>query len=161
MHHRKNMNNNISINFTYLPDIVGHLSGLLHVKATQIAIEEMTHLGLTPKEFIGLEFMANNPDLSQKEIAGYIGTTGPMMVHVLDSLSKKLLVTRVRSETDRRKQNIRLTEKGKSLLADIEINALKADRILLDEAGVSAEEKETLLKILRKITNREQEKSYA
>ncbi|MFK7802460.1 MAG: MarR family winged helix-turn-helix transcriptional regulator [Anaerolineae bacterium] len=142
------------INFSYLPNIVGHLSGLLHVKATQIAIDTMEPLELTPKEFISLEFMSNNPNLSQKEIAEYIGTTGPMMVHVLDALSKRGLVERVRSETDRRKQHIKLTEKGLGLLADIKTNALEADRILLEQAQFSAEEKATLLKLLRKITDR-------
>ena len=143
------------IEFSYLPDIVGHLSGLLHAKATRIATEQMDTLALTPKEFIGLEFMSNNPNLSQKEIAEYIGTTGPMMVHVLDALTKRELVERVRSETDRRKQHIRLTEKGKGLLAEIKERALEADRIMLEQADFSAEEKETLLKLLRKLTNRE------
>ncbi|MFT5194665.1 MAG: DNA-binding MarR family transcriptional regulator [Cellvibrionaceae bacterium] len=147
--------NQATINFSYLPDIVGHLSGLLHVRATQIALETMAPLGLTTKEFIALELMSNNPDLSQKEIAETIGTTGPMMVHVLDALSKRGLVGRVRSETDRRKQHIRLTPAGEGLLAEIKIYALEADRILLEAAGISADEKEALLKLLRKLTDRE------
>jgi len=143
------------INFSYWPDIVGHLSGLLHLRATQIAVEEMKPLDLTPKQFVALDFITKNPTLSQKEIAHYIGTTAPMMVHVLDSLAKRGLVERVRSEVDRRKQHIRLTADGMALLDEIKRRALEADRILLEEAGISAEEKQTLLQLLRRLTDRE------
>lgn len=142
------------INFSYLPYIVGHLSGLLHIHATQIALEIMAPLGLSTKEFAALEFMSKNPNLSQIEIADYIGTTGPMMVHVLDSLTKKNLVGRVRSDTDRRKQHIVLTDKGKGLLDEIKVRALEADRLLLEAASITAEEKATLLRLLRRLTNR-------
>ena len=143
------------INFSYLPHIIGHLSGLLHLRATQIALEVMAPLELVPKQFIALEFIANNPNLSQKEIANYIGTTAPMMVHVLDSLSKRGLVQRVRSQQDRRKQNIQLTAAGNALLDDIKTRALEADRLLLAEASLSEADKETLLRLLRRLTNRE------
>ena len=55
------------------------------------------------------------------------------MVHVLDSLARRGLVVRVRSQTDRRKQNIRLTGDGVALLAEIKTRALEADRILSDD----------------------------
>ncbi|MEM7113983.1 MAG: MarR family transcriptional regulator [Chloroflexota bacterium] len=115
----------------------------------------MAPLELVPKQFIALEFIANNPNLSQKEIANYIGTTAPMMVHVLDSLSQRGLVQRVRSEKDRRKQNIQLTAAGSALLAEIRTRALEADRLLLAEANLSESDKETLLQLLRRLTNRE------
>ena len=143
-----------NINFSYWPDIVGHLSGLLHIRATQIVVEVMAPLALTPKQFVALEFISNNPDLSQKEIGYYIGTTAPMMVHVLDSLSKRELIERVRSETDRRKQHIRLTAAGYATLDEIKVRALEADRVLLEGAGISAEEKTTLLNLLRRLTDR-------
>ncbi|MGB1249117.1 MAG: MarR family winged helix-turn-helix transcriptional regulator [Candidatus Promineifilaceae bacterium] len=142
------------INFSYLPTIVGHLSGLLHIRATQIAVEMLEPLALTTKQFSALEFVSNNPHLSQKEIAHYIGTTAPMMVHVLDSLAKRNLIKRVRSETDRRKQHIHLTDAGLALLDEIKERALEADRILLEGAGISAEEKTTLLKLLQRLTDR-------
>ena len=145
------------INFSYLPDIVGHLSGLLHLKAIQMATDFMSPLDLTPKQFISLEFIHKNPGLSQKEIAHYIGTNGPMMVHILDALGSRGLVERVRSQTDRRKQHIRLTEDGIALLAEIKFRALEADRVMLEERGITSAEKDLLLKLLRKLTDREVE----
>ena len=144
-----------SVDFSYWPHIVGHLSGLLHLRATQIAVEVMQPLGLVPKQFVALDFISKNPTLSQKEMAEYIGTTAPMMVHVLDALSERGLVKRVRSETDRRKQHMRLTAAGEALLDEIKERALEADRALLDSAEITPTEKETLLKLLRRLTDRE------
>lgn len=146
---------NSDINFSYLPHIVGHLSGLLHLKSTQMATDLMAPLDLTPKQFISLEFISNNPELSQKEIAHFIGTNGPMMVHILDSLSERGYIERVRSERDRRRQHIRLTPAGQALLTDIKARALEADRIMLEDKGISASEKATLLHLLRKLTDRQ------
>ena len=56
------------IDYSYLPDLVGHLVGLIHLHATQLCGEAMSPLGLTPKQFVTLEFISKNPEISQKDI---------------------------------------------------------------------------------------------
>ena len=91
------------IDYSYLPDLVGHLLGLAHLRVTQLCTEVMEPLQLTPKQFVALEFIANNPCNSQKKIAEHIGTAPAVMVGILDTLGQRGLVRRVRSRNDRRK----------------------------------------------------------
>jgi DNA-binding MarR family transcriptional regulator len=49
---------------------------------------------------------------SQKDIADFLGVTGPTVVRIIDALEKKELVRRTRDEQDRRIVLVSLTDKG-------------------------------------------------
>ncbi len=142
------------IDYSYLSELVGHLVGLAHLRATQLHTEMLSDLALTPKQFVALEFISNNPHISQKEIAHHIGTTPAVMVNILDALTDRGLVERVRAAEDRRRHYVRLTEAGIALLVELRRIALEMEVVFAEEAGVTAEERETLIQILRKITKR-------
>ena len=142
-------------NYSYLPDIVGHLSALVFVRATEIAMAHLAKLDLSTKEYVTLEFIANNPEVSQKSIAAEIGTKPSHLVNILDGLTRRGLLVRERSTSDRRKQYVRLTAKGEGLRDQIREAAFAADQELLEEAGMTAEEKEQMLQLLRKLADRE------
>ena len=125
------------------------------MRATQIAIEHLAEVGLTTKEFVTLEFIANNPGVSQKDIAYEIGTTPSLMDKILDDLTERGLLIRQRSTRDRRRHHVQLTETGDGLRERIRELAFAADDVLMQEAGFSAGEKQVLLSLLRKLTNRE------
>lgn len=144
-----------TINYSYLTKFVGHLSGLAHLRATQLCTEELAHLDLTPKQFVALEFIANNPTITQKEIAEHIGTTPTVLVNVLDVLSARGLIERVRSTVDRRRHSVRLTEKGEGLLPEIWKSADIVEQRLFAESGMSESEWETLVTLMQKLTKRE------
>jgi DNA-binding MarR family transcriptional regulator len=143
------------INYSYLPDLVGHLLGLAHLRVTQLCTEVMEPLQLTPKQFVALEFISNNPCTSQKRIAEHIGTAPAVMVSILDTLAQRGLTQRVRAKRDRRKHYVRLTPQGEDLLADIRRLAFEVERQYADETGLTASERDILLTILRKMTNRQ------
>ena len=71
--------------YGYLPTLVGHMAGLTHLRATQLFTEALSDLELTPKQAIALEFIANNPTISQREIAQHIGTTPTVLVRLAAS----------------------------------------------------------------------------
>jgi DNA-binding MarR family transcriptional regulator len=144
----------LQVNYSYLPDLVGHLVGLAHMHATQLCTEQMAPLNLTPKQFVTLEFVANNPEISQKDIAYHVGTTPPVMVTILDDLSERGLLERVRSTQDRRMQFVQITNEGRALLDDIRSRAFAVEHQIDEETGLTPEERTTLLELLRKITNR-------
>ena len=108
-----------ALNYSYLPKLVGHLSGLAHLRATQLCAEELADLNLTPKQFVALEFIANNPTITQREIAAHVGTTPTVLVGVLDTLTERGLVQRVRSTIDRRRHSVKLTAQGEQLREQI------------------------------------------
>jgi DNA-binding MarR family transcriptional regulator len=142
------------IDYSYLPELAGHLLGLAHVRVTQLCTEIMQPLDLTPKQFVTLEFVSKNPEIPQKDIAYHVGTSPPMMVNILDELDKQKLVRRIRSQDDRRRQFVRVTDKGAALLAEIKQKAFEVEDVFAAEAGLTSDERETLLKLLKKLANR-------
>lgn len=143
-----------TVNYSYLPQLVGHLLGLAHLRVTQICTDLLTPLKLTPKQFITLEFVSNNPEVSQKDIAMHVGTTPPVMVSILDDLSKRKLLRRARSPHDRRVQFVQVTEKGSALLDQIRDIAFEVEDRYAEETHLTDKERAALLKILQKMTNR-------
>jgi len=142
------------IDYSYLPELIGHLLGLAHVAITQLCTEVMEPLQLTPKQFVAMEFISKNPCISQKNIAENIGTAPAVMVGILDDLSKRGLLKRKRSPHDRREYYVQLTPKGLSLLAEIRRMAFEVEDLYQEKTGMTDEERATILSILRKITNR-------
>ena len=142
------------INYSYLPELVGHLLGLAHVAITQLCTEVMEPLQLTPKQFVAMEFISKNPCISQKNIAENIGTAPAVMVGILDYLSKRKLLKRVRSPHDRREYYVQLTPKGMDMLEEIRRMAFEVEDLYQERTGMTDEERATILPILRKITNR-------
>jgi DNA-binding MarR family transcriptional regulator len=142
------------IDYSYLPELVGHLLGLAHVAITQMCTEAMEPLRLTPKQFVAMEFISKNPCISQKNIAENIGTAPAVMVGILDDLSNRGLLKRKRSPYDRREYYVQLTPKGMSMLAEIRRMAFEVENLYQEKTGMTDEERATILPILRKITNR-------
>ena len=142
------------IDHSYLPELLGHLLGLAHLAITQLCTEVMEPLQLTPKQFIAMEFISKNPCISQKNIAENIGTAPSVMVGILDYLSERGLLKRKRSPHDRREYYVQLTPRGMDMLAEIRRMAFKVEDLYQEETGLSDEERETILSILQKITNR-------
>ena len=145
---------NKPIDYSYLPELIGHLLGLAHVAITQLCTEVMEPLRLTPKQFVAMEFISKNPCISQKNIAENIGTAPAVMVGILDDLSKRGLLKRKRSPHDRREYYVQLTPKGLSMLAEIRRLAFEVESTYQQKTGMTDEERATILPILRKITNR-------
>jgi DNA-binding MarR family transcriptional regulator len=72
-------------------------------------------LGLRPVEFTILVLVAHNPGVTGKQLAQALAVTAPNITILLDKMSEKGLLERVRSQTDRRAQNIHLTPAGAKL----------------------------------------------
>jgi len=142
------------IDYSYLPELVGHLLGLAHVEITQLCTEVMEPLRLTPKQFVAMEFISKNPCISQKNIAENIGTAPAVMVGILDHLSERKLLKRVRSPHDRREYYVQLTAKGLDMLEEIKRMAFEVEDLYQEKTGLTDEERASILSILRKITNR-------
>ena len=66
-------------------------------------------------EFTVLSLVASNADVTQKQLSQALAVSAPNITTLLDRLEQRQLLTRVRSEADRRSQHIRLTRKGNAL----------------------------------------------
>lgn len=133
-------------------DIVGYLSYFVFAKTTELAMAHFKPINLTTKEGMILEFVANNPTASQVDIARQAGMKPALLVKILDDLTKRELLLREISPTDRRRHHLRLTPDGEALRERIRDAHMAGNNELFDAAGFSAEEQDTLFKLLQKLT---------
>lgn len=107
--------------------------GFLLERTTRIAKLSFTkafkNLGvdITPEQWIVLDKLDANSEMSQKEIGNESFKNAPTISRIIDNLVKKDLVSRISEENDRRKTAISLTEKGKKLVIKCraEVDALR------------------------------------
>ncbi len=112
------------------------------------------HIGapmqLKPVEFTILMLLLANDDVTQKRLCQTLAVSAPNLTILLDRLQLRELVTRVRSETDRRAQHIHLTRKGLALAKKAQGVALSME---LDLARhLSAAERAMLIELLKKVS---------
>lgn len=91
------------------------------------------------------------PEQSQIQLAKAIGIEQPSLVRArtLDQLEEKGLISRQTCASDRRAKRIKLTEKAEPLINEMEeVIGKTRDEIL---SGVSKQEVETLLHLIRKL----------
>lgn len=92
-----------------------------------------------------MTWLANNPDVTQKEISEGLGITAASLSEVLMKLERKGYITRFKDETDRRFIRVRLTEEGGEAL---DASVSKSEDPF---SSLSDEEQETLKQLLEKL----------
>ncbi len=88
--------------------------------------------------------------VSQKELSALTNVAENTTASLLNMMVAEGLVTRTRDEHDRRKVRIHLTERGRSLEAELIDYA--ADLNMVAAAGVTPAEMETCLSVLRRMS---------
>lgn len=141
------------IEYSYLPQLVGHMAGLAHLQAVR-TWDELNTIGLTPKQFVALEFISNNLEVSQRQIAEHIGTTPTVIVGILDVLTELGLVRRVQSAEDRRRHTVVVTAEGEAVREHVETIAFAVESRLQADSGLDDAEWEALIVLLQRLTHR-------
>ena len=108
--------------------------GFLLERTTRIAKLSFTKafkklgVDITPEQWIVLDKLDVNKEMSQKEIGNESFKNAPTISRIIDNLVKKGYVSRVSEASDRRKTSISLTKSGKELVdgCRVEIDALRA-----------------------------------
>ncbi|MGY0035417.1 MarR family winged helix-turn-helix transcriptional regulator [Pedobacter sp. NJ-S-72] len=104
---------------------------------------------ITVDQCLVLIILNENSDFSQKEIAELVFKDNASVTRIIELMVKNHYLTRDVHESDRRKFNLKITEKGKTTI-DLLTPVIKQNRkTALD--GLSANEIELLDKILCKI----------
>jgi len=78
--------------------------------------KETEQLGITARQATLLWLVKRSPGLSLAELAAEEGISPPAMCGHVDRLEKAGLIERVRSNADRRRVGLRLTDEGERLL---------------------------------------------
>jgi MarR family 2-MHQ and catechol resistance regulon transcriptional repressor len=118
---------------------------VLRARSTQFFAEH----GLSYSQFAALEVLYHVGPLCQRDIAAKVLKSGGNLTMVIDNLEKAGLVERRPAAQDRRQKVVRLTAKGRKLIAGIFPE--HAARITEAVAVLSAREQEQLARLCRKL----------
>jgi MarR family transcriptional regulator, transcriptional regulator for hemolysin len=111
--------------------------------------EELAPHGITYRQSQVVAWLAVEEELSQAELAARMLIEPPTLVGILDRMERDGWITRESCTTDRRKKLIRLTPGVEPVWSKI-VSCAKKVRAQATE-GLSAEESQILLSLLRKV----------
>lgn len=80
------------------------------------AEDPLAEIGLSGRQYMVLAVLSADTPPSQQELAGLCGLLPAQVVLVVDELERRGLVARQRSETDRRRSVVTLTDAGTAVL---------------------------------------------
>jgi DNA-binding MarR family transcriptional regulator len=113
--------------------------------------QRLAELDLAPPAAGVLRMIAAQPGLSQQELAERVGLYPSRMVALLDDLSTKGLVERVRRATDRRVYEVKLSEAGRQMLGRVGAVSREHDETL--GAALTPDERRTLAGLLQRVAD--------
>jgi DNA-binding MarR family transcriptional regulator len=125
-----------------------------HLRMAQVAFQRrfdraVQGAGLSQVQFAVLWLVDANPGASQVDLASVIGVDRAGMMAIIDRLELRNLVVRRRSQADRRRRELYLTEDGARLFARCRIGVEGLERGLRDQ--LSEREAAALVDVLRRI----------
>jgi len=131
------------------PRSVGFLISQLGFFSSKGFMEALEPVGIDPREFLLLRFVATAEGQSQQALAERLAVPASRMVALVDRLEEAGLVERRPNLEDRRIRGLHLTRKGRGALE-------RAGKIAIDYetrlcAGINREERETLIDLLQKL----------
>lgn len=130
--------------------IIGYQLAQASIAATQLFMARVgAPFDLRPVEFTLLTLVDENPGVSAKRLAQALAVTAPNITMWIDRLEARKLISRERSQTDRRAQHIRTTALGSKTVR-------KAVNLLTEGekdqfAALSAAERAILIELLHKV----------
>ena len=122
-----------------------------HLRLAQLAVFEhfgnrLNEIDVTPAIFSVLEVLQQNDGITQSKLAAAVRLERSSMVPMLDKLSRRGLVERRTSTTDRRHNHLHLTAAGRELLAEAIRRAAEHEREICKPFTIA--EKKLLLELL-------------
>ena len=136
-----------------LEDLIGYNLKRAYVIVRTDFRKTLGEDGMSARVFSALSLCVCYPNITQSELARMMGIERSGLVAIVDELESKSYLKRVQVPTDRRVQALVPTETGQRAYRDA-IKAVKAHEDVLF-ADMTADEKKTLLALLRKIRVRE------
>jgi DNA-binding MarR family transcriptional regulator len=131
------------------PRSVGFLISQLGFFSSKAFMDALAPVGIDPKEFLLMRFVAASEGQSQQALAERLAVPASRMVALVDRLEEAGLVERRPDPEDRRVRGLHLTRKGRGALE-------RAGKIAIDYetrlcAGINREEREQLIDLLQKL----------
>jgi DNA-binding MarR family transcriptional regulator len=116
---------------------------LLHKLGMQIlqrAEDPLAAIGLSARQYVLLAVLGSDEPASQLRLAELCGLLPAQVVPVLDELESRALVERTRSETDRRRSVVRVTDSGREVLSQADALGRSIMDVLFGDLDAEARE---------------------
>jgi DNA-binding MarR family transcriptional regulator len=131
------------------PRSVGFLISQLGFFSSKRFMEALKPIGIDPREFLLMRFVAASEGQSQQALAERMAIPASRMVALVDHLEEAGFLERRPDPEDRRVRWLHLTRKGRTVLE-------RAGKIAIDYetklcAGINREEREQLIDLLQKL----------
>jgi DNA-binding MarR family transcriptional regulator len=131
------------------PRSVGFLISQLGFVSSKAFMEALRPVGIDPREFLLMRFVAASEGQSQQALAERLSVPASRMVALVDHLEDAGFLERRPDPEDRRVRGLYLTRKGRGALE-------RASKIAIDYetrlcAGINREERERLIDLLQKL----------
>ena len=131
------------------PRSVGFLISQLGFFSSKRFMEALEPLGIDPREFLLMRFVAAADGRPQHELAERLAIPPSRMVALVDRLEEAGFIERRPDPEDRRVRGLYLTRKGRGVLE-------RAGKVAIDYetrlcAGINREEREQLIDLLQKL----------
>jgi DNA-binding MarR family transcriptional regulator len=131
------------------PRSVGFLISQLGFLSSRSFMAALEPVGIDPREFLLMRFVAASEGQSQHALAERLGVPPSRMVALVDRLEDAGLVERRSHPDDRRVRGLHLTRKGGGVLERAAKVAIDYETRLC--AGINREEREQLIDLLQKL----------
>jgi DNA-binding MarR family transcriptional regulator len=132
-----------------MTDTVTFWLGVVGTRVAAGYAEQIEARGLKPKHVGLLAILERDGARSQQELARELRVAPSLVVALTDHLEDLGAVLRERDPADRRRQNVALTARGRSLLTECATLAAAMDAELT--AGLTAHQRESLLALLGQV----------
>ena len=131
------------------PRSVGFLISQLGFVSSKRFMEALEPIGLEPRDFLLLRFVAASEGQSQQALSERLAIPASRMVALVDRLEEAGFLERRPDPEDRRVRGLHLTRKGRAVLE-------KAGKIAIDYetqlcAGINRKEREQLIDLLQRL----------
>jgi DNA-binding MarR family transcriptional regulator len=111
---------------------VGHIASNIHRMFLMVLNKYLTDVDIDRFYYPILLIEASSGNLTQQELARKLGCDKVQVVRIIDYLSEKGYVTRVKNTRDRRKYGLEITEKAKNIIPDIKKAIQNANALVLN-----------------------------
>lgn len=133
----------------YLETLLGYNARRAALAIIEVFLKRMAVYDLRPVDFSVISLVHHNPGITSRQLCSALGILPPNLVGMINSLEKRGLVQRLPHPRDGRAMGLSLTPAGHTLMAEAEQTASQLE---LDATPkLSAQERQTLLKLLQKI----------
>ena len=137
-----------------LPELLGYRLRRAQLTVFQHFAATLGDQNITPGQVGLLVLVSRNAGISQTALAGAVGVERSTLGEAIDRLAKRGLLVREPAPTDRRSHALRLSASGERFIAAL-IPRMRAHE---DEVAknLAPEERDTLMKLLRRLADEDQ-----